>query len=534
MKALAVSAAPAPPPPRVQLNPAIQADTNPFWAILIPALLTFALYAFTCSPYVWHEDVAEFQALAAGHGIAHAGYPAYLLLLEGLHRLPLGTAPWRANVVSALAAAFAVAFLAASAFRYTGSRIASAAAACALAFSYSLWHDGTRAEIYMFTLALSAGAFHSFLRYRDSRSVDPLAVFGVLLGLSLTAHLGSLALALALAILFVSDMVRGRVPFHHAVVLFVAVLVGLTPLILIPLRDVPGNPMNYIAYTFDQHAARNIPWSPALGTRVKRAALLLSGAQYLQGGWFHPFQEAIARMRLVTFNLALNDLPGLGLPLALAGGVLALIRRSGEDVLLVVWLALLGFLFLYAAFPMTAVSFFLPGLWILALFAARGLALVRERWLPVGIALALLVVAAPWARLRIAAPPQPLAGRSAADVWALWPGEWSPFRHDKSWEDYGRGALAALSPRAHVFGCWDEVTTLLATQKALRVRTDATVHMVCDDPDRVREVIAAARKDGVRVFTVTTPRRLPNEKSWARAGSWPRGGLWRYVPPKAR
>src|SRR5206468_4167175 len=152
-----------------------------------------------------------------------------------------------------------------------------------------------------------------------------------------------------------------------------------------------------------------------------------------QGGWFHPFQDVLARVKLVALNLTLNDLPGLGLPLAIAGGIAALIRRSGEDVLLVVWLALLGFLFLYAAFPMTAVSFLLPGLWILALFAAHGLARVRDRWLPVAAALALLVVAAPWARLWMPKPPKPIATRSAASVWTMWPEEWSPFRHDKSW-----------------------------------------------------------------------------------------------------
>ena len=38
-------------------------------------VLAFVLYALTCSRFVLSEDVAEFQALAAAHGIAHAGYP---------------------------------------------------------------------------------------------------------------------------------------------------------------------------------------------------------------------------------------------------------------------------------------------------------------------------------------------------------------------------------------------------------------------------------------------------------------------------
>jgi transmembrane protein TMEM260 (protein O-mannosyltransferase) len=532
MKPLAATAAPT--AARVHMNPALAGDQNPAWAILVPALLTFALYAFTCSPYVLNQDVAEFQALAAGHGIAHAGYPAYLLLLEAFHRLPLLTAPWRANLTSALAAAIAVAFFAATAYRYTGSRIAAGATACALALSYSLWHDGTRADSYAFTLALSAGAFHSFLRYRESRSVDPLAICGVLTGLSLTGHLSALALAGVIALTFLTDLAVGRAPFHHGLVLLVAVAVGLVPLMLIPLRDVPDNPMNYIAYTFDQHAARHIAWSPALGTRIKRAALLLSGAQYLQGGWFHPFQDALARVRHVGLNLALNDLPGLGLLLALAGLVAAFVRRTTEDFMLLAWLMGLTALFLYAAFPLTAVSFFLPGLWIIALFMARGLALVRARAWPVALVLAVALIATPWVRLRLDTAPGPLAKTSAANVWAAWPAEWNPFVPDRSWEEFGRGALAALPARAHVFGCWNEITTLLAVHSALHVRSDVTVHMVCDDPGRVRDVIAEARRGGAKTFTVVPPKRLGAERSWVRAGSWPRGGLWRYVAPAKR
>jgi hypothetical protein len=507
------------------LNPDLPPERPSIWAILIPAFLTFVLYAVTCSPYVLNEDVAEFQALAAGHGIAHAGYPAYLLLLEALYRLPVMTAPWRANLTSALAAAIAVAFLASTAYRYTHSRLAAATAALALALSYSLWHDGTRAEIYAFTLALSAGAFLSFLRYRDGRSVDAIAICGVLLGLSLTSHLSSLALALVIAIALIVDLASGSARYHHAVVFAAAVLVGLAPLALIPIRDVPANPMNYIAYTFDEHSARHIPWTPAIGARLKRAALLLSGAQYLEGGWFHPFKDVLARTRLLGLNLVLNDLPGLGILLSLAGLVMALIRRRAIDILLLAWLVCLSALFAYAAFPMTAISFFLPGLWILAVLAARGLALVRAPLLYVALAIGLVVVATPLARLRLAAPPLPL-GASAKAVWEAWPAEWNPFKPDKSWEEFGRGALGKLPAKAHVFGCWNEVTTLLATNRALRVRPDVTVHMVCDDAQRVRSLIAGARRDAV--YTVVPPRRLGAERSWAAAGTWRRGHLWRY------
>ena len=492
------------------------------------ALLAFILYAVTCSPFVGSEDVAEFQALAATHGIAHAGYPLFLQVLEGFHRLPFMTAPWRANLASALAAAVAVGLFIAIAIRSTQSRLAAAAAACALALSYSLWHEATRAEVYTVTLALSAGALLSYLRYRDSRSVDPLALCGLLTGLSLTAHLSSLALAAVLAVALLADVVRGRVPLHHLAVAVGAVAAGLLPLLLIPLRDVPGNSMNYIAFTFDEHAAHHIAWSPAFATRVKRAALLLSGVQYLEGGRFHPFQDALARARLIGWNLALNDLPGLGLLLAAVGGVLALLRRSALDVLLLAWLAVLGFLFLYAAYPMSATSFFLPGAWILAQFVARAVALVRARGWPAALVLALALVAAPVARLRIADPPAPLARSGPAAAWGAWPSGWNPFVHDASWEKFGRGVLAALPRGAHVLTCWEEGTTLLALQHARDLRQDVAIHLSCDSPGRIRSVVTQARRSATAVFTTIPPRRLAAPRDWIPVASWQRGGLWRY------
>src|SRR5438876_1601319 len=492
------------------------------------AAAALVLYAATCSPFVLDWDVAEFQALAAGHGIAHAGYPSYLLLLEALHRLPFMTAPWRANFASAIAASVAVGFFAAIAIRCTGSRIAAAAATCAFAASYSLWHHGTRADVYAFTLALSGAAFHSFLRYLDTRSVDPLALSGLFIGLSLTAHLSSLALAVVVAAMLLADVVRGHAPVHHMVIAVAAVVVGLLPLLLILWRDTPGNPLNYIAFTFDEHSGRYIPWSHAFGTRLRRATLLLSAAQYLEGGRFHPFQDALARVRLVAWNLALNDLPGIGLLTSIAGGVVALIKRSRFDVLLLAWLACLTFLFLFAAYPVTATSFFLPGTWILFLLLARVLALVRWRMWPVALVLGLAAAAAPWIRVRFAAPPAPIARTSGATAWEAWPKDWNPFAPDRSWDAFGRGALAALPRRAHVLSCWEGGTTLLALQQAMRLRPDVAIHLSCDSPARIRSVIESARRGAQGVYTTIPPRRLPAPREWTPVASWPRGSLWRH------
>src|SRR5262245_47136771 len=84
--------------------------TRPPWRLAMACgLAAFLFYAWTTSPYVLNEDIAEFQALSATHGISHAGYPLYLLALELFHRLPFSTVAYRANLVSGFAAAIAVA-----------------------------------------------------------------------------------------------------------------------------------------------------------------------------------------------------------------------------------------------------------------------------------------------------------------------------------------------------------------------------------------------------------------------------------------
>ena len=80
-----------------------------------PRLL--ALYVATLSPFVDTNDPAEFQTLAATGGIAHAGYPAYVMLLQLAGSVPIRTLAWRANLLTACFGAVAVAILAYTAYR---------------------------------------------------------------------------------------------------------------------------------------------------------------------------------------------------------------------------------------------------------------------------------------------------------------------------------------------------------------------------------------------------------------------------------
>lgn len=497
-------------------------------------LAAFVLYALTASPFVASDDTAEFQTLAGTHGIAHAGYPLHVLILEVAGRVPAGTLAYRANLVSALAGALAVALAYLAGIRYTGSRAASAIAAAALALSHTLWHEATRAEIYAFTLAVSAGAFLAWDRYARTRHRASLLLCGLLSGFALTGHLSSLALVGVLSGALLLRVLRGASPGRDLALGGVALAAGLTPLLLIALRDVPGNLTHYAQYTFDHHTPEFPTWAPDLWTRLRRAGALLSGAQYLEHGWFEPFQESLFRLRLLAYHLAVNELFGGSAVLAALGAGVAILRRGGLDRLLVAWLGLLLLLLLYAAVPMVLGSFFLPGLWILALFLASGLSLAFTRWPRVAPGVAVLLLALQIGRSQLERPPGPLAARPVlAQVWSAWPAGWSPFVHDASWEEFGRGVLVELPPGARLHVCWEEGTTFLYLRHALAVRTDVVVRMTNCHAARMREWLAEDTAAGAPVFTTVPDERRPAFGRWALAASGSRGTLWRLEPGPA-
>ena len=523
------------------------------WGLALAAgAASLFLYAWTVSPHAGFDDVAEFQTLSAARGIAHAGYPLYLLCLELFQRLVPGTVAFGANLFSALAGATAVGLVAWLGMQITGRAVAGAATAVVLALSYAHWFNSTHAEIYAFTLTLSLSALACYWAYRRRalageasgsaagirRTHAPgagLLLFGtgLLLGAALTSQLGSLALAAVLGGAVALGVMTRRVPMAHGLLFLGGVVLGLTPLALIPLRDTPEHPLHYVRYTFHPAVPGYIPWDPGWSARWERAVHLLSGAQYLEHGWFQPFQDGVLRLRLLGLQLACNDLFGPALVLALAGGVRALFGGTLERLLLL-WGGVLLLLLLYASNPVLLADFFLPGVAILALCAGLAVAAVARRSAWVGLLLLLLLVLFPLGRTALSEPPFGLGERTlAARVWQVWPARWSPYRPDPSWERYARQALESLPENAVVLHAWEEGTTFFYAHYALGLRPDVSLFMV-GSAAHGDELVREARERGQPLYTTMPPRRHPESAAWEVAGRWERGYLWRAVEPVGR
>ncbi|HEV2105429.1 MAG TPA: hypothetical protein VGU27_06820, partial [Candidatus Eisenbacteria bacterium] len=151
-----------------------------------------------------------------------------------------------------------------------------------------------------------------------------------------------------------------------------------------------------------------------------------------------------------------------------------------------------------------------------------------------GAAVVALALAMPFARLALPAPPAGLPARGVfAGIWDLWPRQWSPFRHDRRYDAFGRAAMARLPAHAVVLAGWDPAETLRYFVYAEPLRRDVDVLYAAPRGARFDRLAATAAAAGRPVFAAAvrdslgaageTAEDLPAVPGWA---------LWRVRLPK--
>ncbi len=154
------------------------------WLPLLAGGVAFFVYWRTMAPTVYGVDSAELTTGAYVLRIVHApGSPLFLLVGHLFTWLPFGDVGYRLNLLSACAAAAAVAFVYAIAVRLTGQRLLSLAAAWFLAFSYYFWVTAVAAELYALHACFVGGLIWFALRWRERERPAELCVFAFLYGL---------------------------------------------------------------------------------------------------------------------------------------------------------------------------------------------------------------------------------------------------------------------------------------------------------------------------------------------------------------
>ncbi|MGI8911732.1 MAG: protein O-mannosyl-transferase family, partial [Rubrobacteraceae bacterium] len=248
------------------------------------ALFSFVLYLRTLAPSVLYYDrpiafdSAMLQAEAAVLGIGHpTGYPTYMMLTHLFTRLPGVEPAYGANLASAVYAALAVAVLFAVALRLSGRVVAAAAGSLAFAVSGTLWSQAVIPEVYALNVLFVALTVFALLIWRDTRRDRYLLLAAFLAGLSLTHHLTS-GLLIPAGLFFVLATERRRLLDMRLLLQGIGLfLLGLLPLLYLPVRASMGAPLDEThPTTLGRFLLLVTGWSYAIATPEEKARCAVS------------------------------------------------------------------------------------------------------------------------------------------------------------------------------------------------------------------------------------------------------------------
>jgi hypothetical protein len=175
-------------------------------------------------------------------GILHpTGYPLYTIVGALFSLIPIETVAYRANLLSAVAAAGAVAVMVLIAVRLGVRPLIAFAAALALAVTGTLWQEATFSEMNGLHLFIVALLLHRALVWRDERRDRDLLLGALLGGLCVSNH-GLAITVVPIVVLFVLADARREITARPVLLVKAgaAFAFGLLPYLYLPLRALAG------------------------------------------------------------------------------------------------------------------------------------------------------------------------------------------------------------------------------------------------------------------------------------------------------
>lgn len=288
-------------------------------------LLAFAAYLRTLYPgLVGIGDTPKFQYVGAILGTPHnPGYPLYVLLSHAFSWLPWGTPAWRANLLSAVAAALAIALLYLLVRQLDGGRAAASCAALSAAFGPVFWSQATLAEVYALAAALLLAVVLPLVAW-GAPPIDRPRRAGLLLaaiGCSAAAVGHHLTIVMSVPAFVAYVLLRDwRAALRRRVLVggLLLVLAGLAQYLFVLVRTLQGAP--YLG-----SSARNLRelWDVMRGAQFATRLFAFDTRSLLTERL-----PALAHQTHAEFGLA-------GLLLGLLGAWV-LVRRRGHEALLLV------------------------------------------------------------------------------------------------------------------------------------------------------------------------------------------------------
>jgi hypothetical protein len=204
-------------------------------------------YVRTLLPGIAFGDWGEMQTVPHVLGVAHpTGYPTYILLAWLAEIVPIGSIAFRANLLSAVYVAGALATTTLIAVRLGVRPLIAVAAGLALGATGTVWAAATVAEVNPLHLLFAALIVHRALVWGERRSPVDLALGGLLVGLALGNHLLTLFIA-PFVVLFVLWSGRREILARPAILALPigALVLGLAVYLYIPLAASQSPPLPY-------------------------------------------------------------------------------------------------------------------------------------------------------------------------------------------------------------------------------------------------------------------------------------------------
>jgi Protein O-mannosyl-transferase TMEM260-like len=181
--------------------------------------IAMVVYLRTLLPGQAFDDWGEMQVVPHVLGIPHpTGYPTYVLVAWLFELLPVGSIAFRANLLSAVCIAVALAALVSVQQRLGVRPVVAAGAALAAGFTGSIWSSATVAEVNALHLAFIGLILDRALAWAQNQRFRDLALGGLLIGLSMGNHVLT-AFTAPFVILFVLWTGRVTLSEHKAWIL---------------------------------------------------------------------------------------------------------------------------------------------------------------------------------------------------------------------------------------------------------------------------------------------------------------------------
>lgn len=491
------------------------------WTLAAAAVFALALlvYLRTLLPGPSFGDWAEMQFVPYQLGIPHpTGYPLYILLGKLFSLIPIGSIAWRAEFLSAVAAAAAAGTAVLIAGRLGVRPVIALAAGLALALTGTLWLEATFSEMNSLHLLLIAALIHRALVWRAERRDRDLRIGALLGGLALSNHLLAMTVVPIIVLFVAADAWRRLAERPMLILQMLGLgLLGLTPYLFIPLRALAGPASMY---------GRFLTWDGFVS--------LVSGADFRRDMHFTSGASLAAAWRAVPdvveqFQERSHAVFVFG---GLIGGAVHLLRERWSALLFLA--IVVANVFFYANY-LGDLEHYLLVTWLIV---AVWLALAAETlvsWLESRLA-------------RLAAEPGPAVLALVLPI-VLLGTHWTTYDQSRNHtgERFAAAVFAELPQNAVLLSYWDTLTNLSYVHCVEGVRPDVSLRaydpsarIICDPVEPDLEAIARSRPlfalfaidselDGVRqTFDLIPGRQFA--LSYGRRTLDHSGILYRLVP----